>query len=133
MSILEHFDQLRDDADAAMDKIGNDPNRITELDDDDLTALALQMKAAWPLLESHLVALCGGDVDAANAALAHVAEFGQGKLTKIVRAGYAAVKARHCNPSKNQLAALLLNVQTGVGAIQVEQERRQAVKAHALN
>lgn len=133
MSILEHFDQLRDDADAAMDKIGNDPNRIAELGDDDLTALALQMKAAWPLLETHLVALCGGDIDAANAALAHVEGFGQGKLVKLYRAGYAAIRAKHRNPSRNQLAALLLNVQTGVGAIQVEQERRQAVKAGAVN
>lgn len=127
------IEQLRDDADEAMTKIGNDPNRIAELDDDELTALALHMTFMWPILEGHLLGLCGNDVDAANAALAHVSEFSQGKLVKLVRRAYAAVKAPHRNPSKNQIAALLYNVQVGVGALQVEQERRQAVKARAMN
>lgn len=130
MMILE---EIRDASDDAMDKIGNDPNRIAELDDDDLTALALHMKTARPMLEQTLVSFCFGDVDKANAALKHVADFPQSKLVKLVRRGYAAMKAPHRNPSLNQLAALVYNVQVGVGLVMVEQERRQAVKARAMN
>lgn len=131
--MMTMLDQLRDDADAAMDKIGQDPNRVAELGDDDLTALALHMKTAWPVLEGHLLALCGGDVDAANAALARVADFSQGKLVKLIRNGYAAIKGPNRNPTRNQIAALLYNVQVGTGVVMVEQERRQAVQAGAMN
>lgn len=126
------LEDLRDDADAAMTKIGNDPNRIAELGDDDLTALAVHMKVARPLLEDTLVSFCLGDVDKANTALKHVAEFSQSKLVKLVRRGYDAMKT-HRNPSLNQLAALVYNLQVGVGAVMVEQERRQALKAGAMN
>lgn len=127
------LEEIRDASDDAMTKIDNDPNRIAELGDDDLTSLALHMKTARPMLEQTLISFCNGDVDAANAALAHVAAFKQGKLVRLVRAGYAAMKAAHRNPSINQLAALVYNVQVGVGLIAVEQERRQAVRAGAMN
>ncbi|MCL4716713.1 MAG: hypothetical protein KJZ75_17515 [Hyphomonadaceae bacterium] len=131
--MMSVFEELRAASDDAMARIGGDPNRIAELADDDLTALAAHMKTVWPILECHLLAICGNDVDAANAALEHVAGFSPGKLSKLVRRGYVAVKARHANPTRNQLAALVINVQTGVGAVQVEQERRQALKVGAMN
>ena len=127
------LEEIRDASDDAMTKIDNDPNRIAELGDDYLTSLELHMKTARPMLEQTLISFCNGDVDAANAALAHVATFKQGKLVRLVRAGYAAMKASHRNPSINQLAALVYNVQVGVGLVAVEQERRQAVRAGAMN
>lgn len=129
MTIL---DEIRDASEEALAKIANDPNRIAELDDDDLTAVALQVKTARPMMEQTLISFCNGDVDKANAALKHVAEFSQAKLVKLVRRGYAAMKT-HRNPSLNQLAALVYDLQVGCGAIMVEQERRQVVKARAMN
>lgn len=130
MTLLE---EIRDASEEALAKIASDPNRIRELDDDDLTAVALQVKTARPMMENALISFCNGDVDRANAALKTVAEFSQAKLVKLVRRGHAAMRAPHRNPSINQLAALVYDLQVGCGAITVEQERRQAVKARAMN
>lgn len=125
------LDEIRDASEAALAKIGNDPERIRELDDDDLTSVALQMKVARPMVERLLATLCGS-TDAADAALARTMKYSQGKLVKMVRAAHVAMKT-HGNPSVGQIAALVLDVQAGCGAVMVEQERRAAVKAHAMH
>lgn len=130
------FDQLpletiRDGSEAAFAKIGNDPARIRELCDDDLTSVALHLKTTRPLVEDALIALCG-DADKANAALARVMKLSQGKIAKLVRAAHAGMKT-HRNPSTGQFAALVLDIQVGCGAVQVEQERRAATRGGRMN
>jgi hypothetical protein len=125
------FEEIRDASERAFAKIGNDPDRLRELSDDDLTSIAVHVKTARPLLEATLVSLCGSQ-DKANAALDRVMSYSQGKLLKLVRVAQVAMKT-HRNPSVGQLAALVIDVQVGCGAIQVEQERRQVREAGRMN
>lgn len=125
------LEQIRDAAEHAFAKVGNDPNRIGELNDDDLTSVALHLKTQRPIAEDALIVLCGG-VDQANAALKRVGEYPQGKLVKLVRAAYRAMKT-HRNPSVGQFASFVYNLHVGVGAVMVEQERRQAKRAGRVN
>jgi len=123
--------EIRDAADAAMSTIDADPTRIGELGDADLTSVAVHLKTQLPIFEHMLVALCG-NAEQANAALQRALAYSKGKLAKLVRAGHVAVTT-HGNPSVGQLAALVINSQVGVGAVQVEQERRQALRAGRMN
>ena len=102
-----------------------------ELDDDDLLSVAVHLKTQRPIVEQALIALCG-DTDKANVALQRVMAYSQGKLVKLVRAAQVALRT-HRNPSVGQLAAFVLDIQTGCGAVMVEQERRQALRAGRMN
>ncbi len=125
------LEEIRDASEEALRKIDNDPDRIGELSDDDLTAVALQMKTLHPMVEAALVSLCG-NVESANGVLARVYRYSQGKLVKLVRGAHVAMKT-HGNPSTGQLAALLIDTKTAVGAITTEQERRNATRAGRMN
>jgi hypothetical protein len=125
------LEEIRDASEAAFAKIGHDPDRLRELADEDLTSIAVHVKTTRPLVEAALVSLCG-DEDKANAALKRVMAYSQGKLVKAVRAAQRAIKT-HRNPSVGQFAAFVLDIQVGCGAVQVEQERRQALRAGRMN
>lgn len=125
------FEEIRDAAEHAFAKVGNDPNRIAELSDDDLLSLSVHLKTQRPIVEAALISQCGG-VDQANAALQRAMAYSQGKLVKMVHAAYRAMKT-HGNPSVGQFAAFVINTQVGVGAVMVEQERRQAKRAGRMN
>lgn len=125
------LEEIRDASERAFAKIDHNPERIRELTDDDLSSVAVHVKATRPLVEQALIALCGGEGQA-NAALARVMSYSQGKLAKLVRAAHAAMKT-HRNPSVGQFAALVLDVQVGCGAVMVEQERRAAVRSGRVN
>jgi len=128
---VEIADAIREAAEAAWQKIGSNPNRLTELSDYDLLSLATQAKAAAPVFEAMLVSRCGG-IDAANVVLQHVGALSQGKLIKLVRmANIARIAGRTL--SENQIAAMFIDQTTGVGAVTVEQERRAALRAGAMN
>jgi hypothetical protein len=122
---------IRSASERAFAKIGNDPNRIGELSDEDLTSIAVHVKTMRPIVEQALTSLCG-DADKANAALQRVMAYSQGKLLKLVRAAHAGMKT-HRNLSVGQLAAFVLDIQIGCSAVQVEQERRHACKARRVN
>jgi hypothetical protein len=128
---LEVADAIREDAERAFAKISNDANRLSELDDDDLLAVATQVKTALPVVETLLVARCGG-IDRANEVLAQVFALPQAKLVKLVRLGnIARVGGRQL--TARQLAASVVDINTGVGAVTVEQQRRTALRAGAMN
>jgi hypothetical protein len=130
------FDQLplediRDASERAMAKIGNNPDRLNELSDDDLTSIAVHVKTARPLVEAALVSLCG-DAGKANDALQRVMAYSHRKLVKAVRSAQDAMKT-HRNPSVGQFAAFVLDIQVGCTAVQVEQERRQALRVGRMH
>lgn len=125
------IEEIRDAAENAFAKIDRNPDRMAELSDEDLASVALHVKILRPMTEETLVALCGG-IDAANAALARVQQFSQGKLITLVRAAHVAMKGTR-GPSVNQLAALVFDCAVGCGAVQVEQQRRAALRANAMH
>lgn len=125
------LEEARDAAEAVLAKVSNDPSRIAELGDDDLTSLATHLQTQRPIVEGLLVSLCG-DTDGANAALQRALGFPKTKLVKLVRAAYAAMHAQR-SPSVNQFAAFVINTHVGIGAVQVEQERRATMRANRMN
>lgn len=125
------LEEIRDASEAAFARIGHNPDRLQELTDAELTSVALHVKTMRPILEAELVCMCGGQ-DQANAALQEAIKRPQGKLVKLVRAAKLAMKT-HRNPSRGQFAALVLDVQAGCGAVQVEQERRAANRCGRVN
>lgn len=126
------LDEIRDAAEEAFAKIDRNPDRLHELDADDLTAIAVQIKLALPMMEQTLLSFCNGDTERANAALTRVGTFKQAKLVRLVRECHTALRT-HRNPSLYQIAALVVDLQVGVGAVTVEQERRDAVRGRAMN
>jgi len=126
------LEEIRDASDAALAKIDRNPDRISELSDYDLCSVATHLKTMRPLIEQTLVAFCCGDVARADAALARVKGFSQEHLVRLVQDAHKGMRT-HRNPTLHQLAAMVLDAQTGVGAVTVELERRQALRANALN
>jgi hypothetical protein len=125
------LEDIRDASNEAFAKIDYNPDRLRELSDADLNAIAMHVKATRAILEAELVCICG-DAGKANEAVERVMAFSQGKLIKLVRAAQHAMKT-HRNPSHGQVAALLIDARAGCGAVIVEQERRAALKAGAMN
>lgn len=125
------LEEIRDASERAMATIGHDPNRLRELGDDDLLSVAVHVKTQRPIVEAALIALCG-DADKANAALERVMAYSQGKIAKLSRAAHHAMKT-HRNPTVGQFAAFVIDIQTGCGAVMVEQERRQALRSGRMH
>jgi len=125
------LEQIRDASEQAMARIAFNTNRIAELDDDELSAVALHVKTTRPLMEAALISLCGDEAKA-NAELQRVMSYSQGKLVKLVRRGQEAMQT-HRNPTLRQFAAYVLDVQIGCAAVQVEQEKRAAKLAGRMN
>lgn len=126
------LEDIRDASEAAFAKIDHNPERIGELNDDDLACVAVHVKTTRPLMEAALVALCGDEAKA-NAALQRVMSQSKGKLVKLVRAAHAALRSPRRDPSVSQFAALVLDVQVGCGAVMVEQQRRQTLRAGRMH
>jgi len=125
------LEEIRDASERAMATIAHDPTRLRELGDDDLLSVAVHLKTQRPIVEAALVALCG-DTDKANAALERVMAYSQGKIAKLARAAHQAMRT-HRNPSVSQFAAFVVDIQTGCGAVMVEQERRQALRTGRMH
>jgi hypothetical protein len=120
---LDDLDSIREAADAAWAKINRNPDRINELPEHDLHALARNVATCRPMAQQMLIMQCGGDPDAACAVFLRALKVSPKRLEKLVRRGFERMSLK-LPLNDIELAAILIDFTVGCNAVALELDRR---------